>query len=94
MTNSIADGLMSAYALPRTDQSLHMVKQMVQRGDLESAPGYKARLKELTKELEGRRDAANNVLKGAKVKIVNHDQTPIANIEITSVGNTIMAITI
>lgn len=71
ITNSIADGLMSAYALPRTDQSLHMVKQMVQRGNWESLAGYKKRLKELTKEVEDRRDAASNVLNRGKVKIVN-----------------------
>ncbi len=66
-TNAIADGLMSAFGWPKTDQALTMAKQLVKRGKLENEESYKERLKGLIAELDGRRKMSTNILTNARV---------------------------
>jgi hypothetical protein len=72
LSNSIADGLMTAFSLPRTDQSLHMVKQMVQRGKYETEGAYKDRLDILIDELNQRQKNANQILTESHVAPKEH----------------------
>jgi len=74
-SNAIADGLMSAFGWPKTDQALHMAKSMVQRGKFESEDAYKKRLNGLIGELEDRRKSAHNVLKSSKVNIKDSQES-------------------
>lgn len=68
VTNSIADGLMAAFGWPKTDQALQMAKQLVKRKPLEKESSYHNRLSGLISELKQRRENANNILTGSKVK--------------------------
>lgn len=60
MISLITDSLVSAYGLPKTNESLHLVSQMVARQWGESDKNYDERLKNLTEELKARKIQAQN----------------------------------
>lgn len=62
MVNLLTDSLVSAYGLPKTNESLHLVSNMVARQPGESDENYDNRLVNLVEELKSRKKQASTDL--------------------------------
>lgn len=64
LTNQLSDQLMTALNLPKTNESLNLVKSMTQRHFMESDKAYHARMRALKEDLNARKKYAQGALKG------------------------------
>jgi hypothetical protein len=64
LTNQLSDQLMTALNLPKTNESLALVKTMTKRHTLESDRAYHKRIKDLKDDLISRKKYAQGALKG------------------------------
>ncbi len=64
---SLADGLMTAFKWPKTDQALTMAKDLVKKGAFESDDAYKKRLEELKQEVISRQGQSVAALEQNKI---------------------------
>jgi len=62
---TIADTLIGALGLPKTNESIALINKMVRRGALERDKAYKERIKNLINELNERKKRSISVLKNS-----------------------------
>lgn len=73
MTGAVTDTLVSAMGLPKTNESISLVKQMITRQKGESQEGYKQRLDKLREELIDRKKISMQQLKQGN-KIIEKEE--------------------
>jgi hypothetical protein len=77
---SLSDTLLGAYNLPKTDQSLHLVQQMVRQKPFETRDAYKSRIENLKNDLLSRKERASKYLKNKNVLGIDEEDLGKGNI--------------
>lgn len=78
ITNQLSDQLLTALKLPKTNESLELVKSMTKRHFMESDEAYHIRMKDLKSDLLSRKKYSQGVIKGGvNLKEEANDSDPL-----------------
>lgn len=83
--SALTDSLVSAFNLPKTNESIHLVQQMTQKQTHEDDADYKARLDELIRDLNSRKRNAMNLLNGEGFGQESQDASSLSNEELIQI---------
>ena len=76
-TATIADTLIGALGLPKTNESIALINKMVRRGALERDESYKKRIQNLIDELKERKNKSISVLRNSNAISGDEDEKEV-----------------